>query len=96
MTENGLWMSHVLLNDGDTWNKQQLLVAVLGALDPTVWPAAAAAATRRAETLGQFRSYAETEQRVRSRAPRSGSAARAAAVFAQSSAHAARPEPTPA
>ncbi|MBL7076251.1 MAG: family 10 glycosylhydrolase [Kiritimatiellae bacterium] len=78
----GFWMTHVLLDDGDTWHKQQLLVALLGALDPGVWPDAARAARRRAETLGIFKSYSETERVIRSRAPRTGSAAKAAAALA--------------
>ncbi|NQU39354.1 MAG: family 10 glycosylhydrolase [Lentisphaerae bacterium] len=80
-TTSGYWMSHVLLDDGDTWHKQQLLVALLGALDPSVWPIAAAAALCRAETLGQFRSFSETERQIRSRAPRTGSAAGVAATL---------------
>jgi uncharacterized lipoprotein YddW (UPF0748 family) len=81
-TPAGFWMSHVLLDDGDTWNKQQLLVALLGHLEPSVWPAAAHAARQRAETLGCFRSYSETERIIRSRAPRTGSAARIASTLA--------------
>jgi len=81
-TDAGLWMSHVLLDDGDTWHKQQLLVAVLGRFDPSVWPVAAQAAKHRAETLGMFSSYAETERVIRSRAPRTGSAAAVASTLA--------------
>ncbi len=81
-TDAGFWMSHVLLDDGDTWHKQQLLVALLGHFDPAVWPVAAQAARHRAETLGVFDSYAETERIIRSQAPRTGSAATVAASLA--------------
>jgi uncharacterized lipoprotein YddW (UPF0748 family) len=82
-TDTGFWMSHVLLDDGDTWHKQQLLVALLGQFDPSVWPVAAQAAKRRAETLGVFESYTETVRMIRSKAPRTVSAATAAASLAQ-------------
>jgi len=82
-TDAGFWMTHVLLDDGDTWHKQQLLVALLGYFDPTVWPVAAKAAKRRAETLGVFDSYTETERTIRSRAPRTGTAAKVAALLAE-------------
>ncbi len=81
-SDAGFWMSHVLLDDGDTWHKQQLLVAILGVFDPSVWSMAARAAVQRAETLGVFNSYTETERMIRSRAPRTGSAATVASALA--------------
>lgn len=81
-TRAGFWMTHVVRDDGDTWHKQQLLVAVLGALDATVWPVAARAARLRAETLGTFTSFAEAERVIRRRAPRTGRAGNAAAALA--------------
>ncbi len=81
-TSAGFWMTHVLLDDGDTWRKQQLLVSILGHLDPEVWPIAARAALKHAETVGTFGSYVETERVIRSRAPRTGSAAKVAAMLA--------------
>lgn len=38
----GYWMSHVLLDDGDEWNKQRLLIAFLGDAAPDLWKTAAA------------------------------------------------------
>ncbi len=67
-TAAGFWMSHVLLDDGDTWNKKRMLLAVLGALDPGVWPPAAAALRRRAETLDRYGSYAQAVEAIRRRA----------------------------
>lgn len=36
-TPLGYWMSHILVDDGDTWNKQQMLLALLGTLMPDLW-----------------------------------------------------------
>ncbi|MBN1558414.1 MAG: family 10 glycosylhydrolase [Lentisphaerae bacterium] len=37
----GFWMSHILLDDGDTPHKKQMLLALLGALHPPLWEYAA-------------------------------------------------------
>jgi uncharacterized lipoprotein YddW (UPF0748 family) len=55
----GFWMTHVLLDDGDSDNKKQLLLALLGACDPAVWKPAADGALQRAGQIGRFKSVAE-------------------------------------
>lgn len=50
---HGLWMSHVLL-DGDTGNKQRMLLAMLGAYVPSLWEQAAGRVMARAGKVGPF------------------------------------------
>ena len=50
----GFWMTHVLLDDGDTRNKKQLILALLGWCDPEIWEAAARTAFAKAGTLGKY------------------------------------------
>ena len=47
-TDAGFWMTHVLLADGDEAYKAQLLAAICGSVDPTLWNAAKAAAKEKA------------------------------------------------
>ena len=44
----GFWMTHVLLADGDEAAKAQLLAAICGSVDPSLWNSAAFAARVRA------------------------------------------------
>lgn len=66
-TAAGFWMTHVLLDDGDTRSKQRMLIALLGALDPGVWEPAARQALRRAETLGHFENFEAVKRAIRTR-----------------------------
>lgn len=50
----GVWMAHILQND-DVRNKQEMLLGLLGRLDPALWQAAA---RHRLNTAGQVDSYA--------------------------------------
>lgn len=63
-SERGFWMTHVLLDDGDAWGKKQLLLALLGACDPSVWKPALAISLRHAETLGTYDSFADAADRL--------------------------------
>ncbi|MBP7829701.1 MAG: family 10 glycosylhydrolase [Kiritimatiellae bacterium] len=49
----GLWMTHILQND-DVRNKQEMLLGLLGRLDPALWQAAA---RHRLNTAGQVDSF---------------------------------------
>jgi len=51
-SDAGYWMTHVFLADGDESAKAQLLAAMCGAADPSLWSAAAFAARERARTNG--------------------------------------------
>lgn len=55
----GFWMTHVLLDDGDSDNKKQMLLALLGACDPGVWKPAAEGAAQRAGQVGRFKDMAD-------------------------------------
>jgi len=49
-SDAGFWMTHVFLADGDESAKAQLLAAMCGAADPSLWNAASFAARERART----------------------------------------------
>ena len=51
-SDAGYWMTHVFLADGDESAKAQLLAAMCGEADPSLWNAAAFAARERARTSG--------------------------------------------
>ena len=55
----GFWMTHVLLDDGDSDNKKQMLLAMLGACDPAVWKPAADGAIQRVGHIGHFQGVAD-------------------------------------
>lgn len=40
-SDRGMWMSHVLLDNGDTWRKKQMLLALIAVYEPWVWRVAA-------------------------------------------------------
>ncbi|MBN2300906.1 MAG: family 10 glycosylhydrolase [Lentisphaerae bacterium] len=48
---HGAWMTHILLDDGDTENKKLMILALLGAYDSSVWRSAAARCMNAAGTL---------------------------------------------
>jgi uncharacterized lipoprotein YddW (UPF0748 family) len=50
----GFWMSHVLLDDGDSSDKKLLILALLGWCDPEIWKDAAKSAFASAGTLGKY------------------------------------------
>ncbi|MDA0989294.1 MAG: family 10 glycosylhydrolase [Verrucomicrobia bacterium] len=58
-SSHGFWMSHVVLSDGDIWNKQRMLLALLAYLDPSLWEPAARASLAAAATLGRFSSLTD-------------------------------------
>ncbi len=58
-SENGLWMTHVLLDD-DAQKKHSMLLGLLGRYEPMVWQAAARAGLDRVGKIDSFRSFAES------------------------------------
>lgn len=62
---NGFWMTHVLLDDGDSWNKRMMLLGVVGACDELVWKPVAARCAQMAVTLGgKYGDYDQTVKRI--------------------------------
>ncbi|MFH0878975.1 MAG: family 10 glycosylhydrolase [Lentisphaerota bacterium] len=55
-SEQGLWMSHILMND-DMQNKSDMLLGLLAHYDPTLWPPAARRSLERAGRIDSFRSF---------------------------------------
>ena len=51
-SSRGLWITHVLLDDGDVRNKQRLLLSSVGRYVPSVWPAAAQFSLRHCANIG--------------------------------------------
>ena len=50
----GYWMTHVLLDNGDAWGKRQMLGALVGSLDSSLWPGIASALMAAAISPGPF------------------------------------------
>ena len=58
-SDNGLWMTHVLLDD-DSQNKHALLLGLLGKYEPDVWQVAARASLDHVGKIDSFRSFEES------------------------------------
>lgn len=58
-SDNGLWMTHVLLDD-DAQKKHSLLLGLLGRYEPMVWQAAARASLDRVGKIDSFRNFKES------------------------------------
>jgi len=84
-SDRGLWMSHVLLGDGDTENKKRMLVGLIAMYDASVWRTAAARYMETYSKVGRYRDFqdavramirvanhANREQRVRKLLSRAG------------------------
>jgi uncharacterized lipoprotein YddW (UPF0748 family) len=69
-TDTCFWMSHLLLDDGDSAAKERLLLGLLGALHPPLWAGAAEHALRSAGTLGRYAGFPEAVAAIRRRAGR--------------------------
>ncbi len=52
----GLWMSHILMND-DARNKKEMLLGLIGHYDPTIWDNAARAALAAVGRIDSFRNF---------------------------------------
>ena len=62
-SDNGLWMTHVLLDD-DAANKRDMLTGLLASLDPAVWTYAAQNALERAGQIDSFRNFGDAHRRL--------------------------------
>ena len=63
----GAWMTHVLLDDGDTTAKKQMLLGILALYDDAVLRRAAVTMLRTCGRLGSFEDYPEAFRAVRRR-----------------------------
>ncbi|MBN1269759.1 MAG: family 10 glycosylhydrolase [Kiritimatiellae bacterium] len=79
-SEQGLWMTHILLDD-DSHNKQFMLLGLLGRLDPSIWPRAARRALLKAGEIDSFRTLEEAVQTIRRQARHSVEGARVEALL---------------
>jgi len=66
-SDRGLWMSHVLLDDGDSENKKQMLLALIAVHDPSVWESAAARHLDACVSLGRSRTLSGTVRSIMGR-----------------------------
>lgn len=64
----GFWMTHVMLDDGDTEHKRQVLLALLAACDPTLWADAAAHLANQSARLPGYTNFADTVAGLRAMA----------------------------
>ncbi len=62
-SENGLWMTHVLLDD-DAQSKRIMLLGLLGRYEPSVWAEAARASLERAGKIDSFQSLPAARQAI--------------------------------
>jgi len=81
-TDQGLWMSHVLLED-DPAAKQRMLVGLIGDLAPGVWPQAARHRIATTARLGAFASRAEARRQIAGLAERAEQELRVRALLTQ-------------
>lgn len=61
----GLWMSHVLLNDGDSRRKKQMLLALIAACVPDVWQHAAGRSIESVCRFGDVEGFGPIVDRIR-------------------------------
>jgi len=64
-SRHGFWMTHVLLADGDSDGKGQLLLALAGACDPSLWRVAAEHKLAAARQVGPFHGAASAAVQAR-------------------------------
>jgi len=81
-SDRGAWMTHVLLDDGDTWSKKRMLLGLIGAYDPSVWAPAAARCLETCSTLGKFANFAGAVRAIPVMAAGPAEQRRAAAAMA--------------
>lgn len=64
-SQSALWMTHILLDDGDTTAKKQMLLAMLAQWCPSIWPQAARRAQETSSTVGSFPDFGATVSGIR-------------------------------
>ncbi len=92
-TQAGFWVTHILLDDGDTENKKQFLLAMIGALDPAAWRQAAQHGQAELGRMGTFVSVDDAARKITAMTPsdrrRRVDAALGRALFSRDRAYAA-------
>jgi len=68
-TQAGFWMTHILLDDGDTENKKLLLLAMVGALDPAAWRQAVQHGQAALGRMGTFESVDDAVRKITAMTP---------------------------
>lgn len=81
LSDTGAYISHVLLRD-DAENKQRVVAALLGHLQPAIWEAVARDAVMRAGQISKWSTFAEAVSGLSEWAKRSGRSALAARELA--------------
>ncbi len=69
----GAWLSHVVLNDGDTAAKQHMLLGLLAGYAPELWEPAGRWQFQQAETLARYRDFADASRQITELAAAAGS-----------------------
>jgi uncharacterized lipoprotein YddW (UPF0748 family) len=82
-SDKGLWMTHVLLDDGDTENKKQMLLGLIATCDSSMWAPAASRYLETGSTLGKFRSFSEVLQWIPAQATGTAGERRAKATLTE-------------
>lgn len=88
-TDRGYWMTHILLDD-DRAGKEQLILGLVGSLDPSVWRDAARAAAATAGKIDGYGNIDESVRGIRSIAQKGAQAASVQDVLQQAEASYAR------
>lgn len=81
-TPGGFWMSHMIL-EGDTPAKKQMLAALLGSCDASLWKTAARHSMMTAGTLGRFQNAGQAITAIQQRVSARNSGARLDSLLAQ-------------
>ncbi len=62
--DGGYWMTHVLLGDGESGEKEDLLLTLAGEIDSKLWKKAAGVRMKTAANVGKWKSVEDAEREV--------------------------------
>jgi uncharacterized lipoprotein YddW (UPF0748 family) len=79
ISDAGAYLSHILLTD-DLEAKRQMMRALIGHFDPSIWEAAAQAAITRLEEVGEYRSFKDASDAILASSSQEGHTQAAAAA----------------
>jgi uncharacterized lipoprotein YddW (UPF0748 family) len=85
-SDKGFWMSHVLLDDGDTENKKQMLLALVAHCNPSSWSSTASHHLIESSILPGYRNFPETVKGITNRANNSPAESKARSALDRASA----------
>ncbi|MGD9874795.1 MAG: glycoside hydrolase family 10 protein [Kiritimatiellia bacterium] len=85
-TDRGLWMTHILLGDNPQ-KKQEMLLGLLGRLEPSIWARPAWMMLQRAGQIDSFRSLEEAIGVIGTAARKNGRKKEAEALLAETMQH---------